>query len=87
MNSRAFLETVRPVPAIRDFLDCVKNGRRAAVYDTCDGQRALLTALAALDEDRCVLLITSSAARAQRLQGDISAILGEEERCGLLTAR
>ena len=87
MNTRPLIDQIKSVPAIRDFLACASEGRRAAVYDTCDGQRALLAAAAAISGDRNVLLITSSAARAQRLQGDIAAILGEEEHCGLLTSR
>ncbi len=86
MITQALMSLLTAEPAIGSFLEAA-GSKTAAVYDTCDGQRALLAALSAVRAERYVLLITSSAARAQRLQGDIATILGEQGHCEILLGR
>ncbi len=72
---------------IKTILETVKAGTSAAIYDTCDGQRAFLAALLSRRMKRKILLITSSQARAGRLAEDIGAYLEPEGTCRVFQGR
>ncbi len=65
---------------VREILDgAADEGKGLAVYDVCDGQEAVLAALAASEKGKRVLFVSPSPRRAERMAGEIGALYGE--RC------
>ena len=59
----------------------VRGNENAALYDVCDGQEALLSAVTAEKTGKKVLFVTSSPRRAERMAGEIKAYCGERCQC------
>ncbi len=59
----------------------VRGNESAALYDVCDGQEALLSAVTSEKIGKKALFVTSSPRRAERMAGEIAAWIGERCRC------
>ena len=67
---------------LKEIVDRTRPGAdSAAVYDVCDGQIAVLSALIAEKTSSRILLVSPSPRRAERLAGEISALCGDKCRC------
>ncbi len=67
---------------LREIVDGIlKKGESAAVYDVCEGQEAVLSALTAEKTGKKILFVASSPRRAERMAAEMAALCGDRCRC------